>query len=869
MTTSSSSSSGSDSSSGSEDEDRKSRKKTIRKTKSSPAPRSPEESKDDKPAVNDDEKSKAKSSDDPTDDGNKPTELKSKSKRDSERKESDRDSDRNHERRQRKREEVLVERDPRAEAIARGKTKNDAPNPNAMKTGGAYIPPARLRAMQEDMKDSSSQEYQRLMWNALKKSINGLVNKVNVSNLQNIVLELFSENLVRGRGLLCRCVMKAQMASQTFTHVYAALMAIINTKFPQNGELLLKRLILQFRRSYRRSDKATCLGVCKFIAHLANQQVAHELLALEILTLLFEKPTDDSVEVAIAFLKECGRFLTEVSPRGIHAIFERMRSVLHEGSLDKRTQYMIEVMYAVRKDGFKDHLQVIPELDLVEENDQITHMLSLDEEYKGEELLNVFKLDTDYDTNEQKYKDIRAEILGDGSDDEDDSDADSDEEDEDDDDDDQQDGQVAAQSDQPLAITDMTETNLTILRRTIYLTVMSSANYEECAHKLLKMTLKPGYESELANMIIECCTQERTYLKFYGLLAGRFCEIKREYQESFCQAFLDQYKTVHRLETNKIRQMAKMFAHLFITDAVPWNIFEVIRLNEVDTTASSRIFIKELMMQMSEFLGVPSMVKRYSDPYMQTAFGGLFPKDSPKNTRFAINFFTSIGLGGLTDDLREHLKNAPKMIMAQRQMDVVSDEESDSDASSSDSDSSSSSSDSDSSGSGSSSSGSSSDSSSSSDSDSSNSSAASAPRKKTKRKTSKSSPSKEKEKEKEKDRQPDPKVDISGEEAFAARAKLSKRGGGDDDEETKRRERQPSNNDNDRREQHRGGERRGRDEDDRDRRGGNSDRRDDRNDSRSKRDRDERDGRDRDRDREPRGRRDNSSERESRRRRHE
>jgi hypothetical protein len=33
---------------------------------------------------------------------------------------------------------------------------------------------------------------------------------------------------------------------------------------------------------------------------------------------------------------------------------------------------------------------------------------------------------------------------------------------------------------------------------------------------------------------------------------------------------------------------------------------------------------------------------------LQEAFGGLFPKDDPKNTRFAINFFTSIGLGGLT-----------------------------------------------------------------------------------------------------------------------------------------------------------------------------------------------------------------------------
>lgn len=47
------------------------------------------------------------------------------------------------------------------------------------RTGGAYIPPARLRAMQaEAAKDKMSPEYQRLSWDALRKSINGMINKV-------------------------------------------------------------------------------------------------------------------------------------------------------------------------------------------------------------------------------------------------------------------------------------------------------------------------------------------------------------------------------------------------------------------------------------------------------------------------------------------------------------------------------------------------------------------------------------------------------------------------------------------------------------------------------------------------------------------
>ena len=44
----------------------------------------------------------------------------------------------------------------------------------------------------------------------------------------------------------------------------------------------------------------------KFLAHLVNQQVLHEIAALELLTLLMEEPTDDSVEVAVGFIKVCG-----------------------------------------------------------------------------------------------------------------------------------------------------------------------------------------------------------------------------------------------------------------------------------------------------------------------------------------------------------------------------------------------------------------------------------------------------------------------------------------------------------------------------------------------------------------------------------
>jgi len=517
------------------------------------------------------------------------------------------------------------------------------------KTGGAYIPPAKLRMMQQNITDKGSEAYQRLAWEALKKSINGLINKVNSPNIAVIVRELFAENIVRGRGLLCQSVIQAQTASPTFTHVYAALAAIINTKFPNIGELLLKRLILNFKRGFKRNDKTRCTSSVRFIGHMVNQQVAHEVLALEILTLLLENPTDDSAEVAITFLKEVGQKLSEVSPRGIHAIFERLRHVLHESTLDKRTQYMIEVMFQVRKDGFKDNPSIPEELDLVEEDDQFTHMITLDDATGGEEILNVFKHDAEYVENEDKYGAIKAELLeedsgdssgsGSGSD----SDSDSDEE--------------AAKA---TPIVDATETNLIALRRTIYLTIQSALDYEEAVHKLLKLNIKPGQEAELCHMIIDCCAQQRTYEKFFGLMGQRFCQVTRTYQEPFSKIFLDTYNTVHRLETGKLRNVAKFYSHLLYTDAIGWDVLAVIKLNEDDTTSSSRIFIKILFQELAEFIGLAKLVDRTRDGSMADAWEGLLPRDNPRDTRFAINFFTSIGLGGLTEDLRSHLKTAPK-----------------------------------------------------------------------------------------------------------------------------------------------------------------------------------------------------------------
>ncbi len=66
------------------------------------------------------------------------------------------------------------------EPVVERKRRNADADLVTSKTGGAYIPPAKLKLMQARITDKSSTAFQRLAWEALKKSIHGLINKVSI-----------------------------------------------------------------------------------------------------------------------------------------------------------------------------------------------------------------------------------------------------------------------------------------------------------------------------------------------------------------------------------------------------------------------------------------------------------------------------------------------------------------------------------------------------------------------------------------------------------------------------------------------------------------------------------------------------------------
>jgi len=549
-----------------------------------------------------------------------------------------------------------------------GGSTNKELHPALVRTGGAYIPPFKLARLKEEALKAAEGDYvqkQRIEWEELRKGLNGLVNKASKENIHAIVFECLKNfNLIRGRGLLVRNLMRAQLASPGFTHIFAAFVAVINSKLPDIGNLLLTRLVLQFRRAKRRNDRVNFKAVIDFIAHLCNQNVADCILLFQIAEIMLDEITDDSMEALVQIMLQGGKHLKEVEPEGFYHLIGRMREIMTEGSdkLAPQTFQSFEKFFNELRLNFENFPSVIEELDLIEEEDQTSIEIDfMDSQLKNMSELNIFRPeDPDkYEAENHAWLKLSREILGEDSDEDDDSNENSDSSSDSDSEDSEDARHMLNKSNREAAnelkITDYTAEELVELRKRVYLAIMSSANFEECVHKIQQLNVREGAEIEVCRMLIDCCAMERTFQRFFALQCTRLSQLNEAYEQSFLDCFVNEYNGIHRLDSNKLRNTAKLFAHLFFSDAIPWTVLEVIKLSETSTTSAGRIFLKIIFQELAENLGLEKLYKRLIDPDLVPFVKGILPSEDTRHIRFAINFFSAIGLGALTVQLRKRL----------------------------------------------------------------------------------------------------------------------------------------------------------------------------------------------------------------------
>lgn len=494
------------------------------------------------------------------------------------------------------------------------------------------------------------QEEQEKRWNALQNNINTLVSNLTRQNVKQTTIALLGTNIDRGRGVLCRAILRELLKRPQNASTLALLTCNIANFNNELGSLLMARLVALFKRGYTENNRNIVDATTLFLCELILLGTVMSLSIMELLHILLDGTvTDDSIRTAVSILYRLTAYMDGRDSRLINMVYDWLRNMLQEGNLLTTSQKRITELFQARRDGLRlniDKSQIIDTEDASGGN----YTPSFGAIQHPEMELDFFKVDDDYEQHEAEYHAWAKPILSQF--------------------------EVAIHDDQAssetnedtgLEVTDYTDFELIQTQKTIYLIMMSSMSADEGVHKLLKLQKSQKVENDvLLDMIIKCCAQEKTYSKYFGVVGEKLCSMSNKWHETFVRQFQDKYLKIYQYEGAQLRNIGKFFGHLLAADVLdPLNTLGCIVLTEKDTTSAGRVFIKFLFQALLEELGIAEVQKIVQDPELKLHIRGMFPVvDATYRDRdhlfFSINFFTAIGLGILTQEMRGVLENLPE-----------------------------------------------------------------------------------------------------------------------------------------------------------------------------------------------------------------
>ena len=85
------------------------------------------------------------------------------------------------------------------------------------RSNNACIPPSKRKQLSQE---SGSMFHQKENWEQLREAINGIMNRLNESNIKDLIENLYSNaNLLRRRGLLLKNIPKAITVNLSYSHI--------------------------------------------------------------------------------------------------------------------------------------------------------------------------------------------------------------------------------------------------------------------------------------------------------------------------------------------------------------------------------------------------------------------------------------------------------------------------------------------------------------------------------------------------------------------------------------------------------------------------------------------------------------------------
>eukprot|EP00102_Acyrthosiphon_pisum_P024166 XP_016661376.1 PREDICTED: pre-mRNA-splicing factor CWC22 homolog isoform X2 [Acyrthosiphon pisum] len=494
---------------------------------------------------------------------------------------------------------------------------------------------SQLKAIPEYTVNKLSEEYQTTSWNVLETSISNLVKHVDSeAKAIEIKKKMVRLNLWRGKGILCKNIMEAQLNSTRDTRIYALFIALIYDEVPTVGELLLVRCLCQFCDANKKKEKCKYLASVLFISYLINYDVVSPLMAIRLLQYLVKQPTQDSIDAYFVIINTCGHKLRENCMAELNEILDSTKEKsVYDVRFFRKIRHMIHIL--INTISLKNGKP--PEVFRVPLNISLARPLNPDQ------YLDSYFYDPYYEASEHICTLFRDQIVGTdikheyiimydyntyGA---------------------------GKNSRQKLVVkrtgNPKIDKKSKFLKNFVKVLMASTSfKYEKCASQLMKVKLKPGQEKDICCVFLELCCENDDYTENLGHIT----QLNRLLIEQFEKLFVDTYAIVNSFDKIKLENVAKYFAQLLYTDTISWMVLSTIHLSEKQITASTGDFVKQLFHELVKHIGEHNINYYITDPSLKDAFEGIFGNNQ-NHSSFSVNFFSSIGLDGLISTFQDSL----------------------------------------------------------------------------------------------------------------------------------------------------------------------------------------------------------------------
>lgn len=477
-----------------------------------------------------------------------------------------------------------------------------------------YVPPARR---QESGSDAE-------LLSRIRRQTQGLINRLTEPNLLVIlgdIEKLYRENPRQHVTSILIDLVLIQICEptslpDTLLILYAGFStAAYQVIGPDFGAQLVQHTVERFKENHAQLPQGEAQNVPKytsnlitFLSQIYNFQLIGCTLIFDYVRILLNDLTELNAELLLRIVRMAGQSLRRDDPlalKDIVALIGPAVKRVGEANLSVRTKFLIESINDLKNNRVKTGASASA---IVQEHTtRIKKLLgSLNaRKLKATEPLRIGLKDIEDSDKRGKWWLVGASWTG--------RDADSGKE--------TKDGKAADEHDEldsiifgsddevmPDLHAIAREQNMnTDVRRSIFIAIMSSSDYEDAYARLMKLRLNKHRQKEIAYVLMQCVGCELQYNPYYALVARRVCgdsRIKFAFQDSLWK-FLrrlgespfgedaDDEEEDETIDARRILSVAKMFGFLIANGALGLSVLKCLSLAYVKPKA--RDFVEVLL----------------------------------------------------------------------------------------------------------------------------------------------------------------------------------------------------------------------------------------------------------------------------------